>query len=196
MPAYCQAISTPLAPPQPAPPPPQIRVCLRVPPHTHTCVHKCAHSHCFPETSRRDANDYRPLRLFPLLFPAISSGVFSPILQNSATPSGFLKKIHPPSRFLHIPAWVNGSCHTCLRSRADTYFQWPGSVSIVLSGKSVERCLGFRWRWSERTHLCMQTCLAHGRNMQKMNVNLLCRFLVCSFQFKYFLLFLYVFSLP
>lgn len=180
MPAYCQAISTPLAPPQQPPPPKYVCVCGCC--CIHTLVYTNAH---IPTASQRLLEGMQMITnrysCSPFSFPPSPLAFFSPILQNCATPSGFLKKIHPPSRFLHIPAWVNGSCHTCLRSRADTSFRRPRSVSIVLSGKSAERCLRFRWRRSERTRLCMQTCLAHGRNMQKMNVNLLCRFLVCSF---------------
>lgn len=189
MPAYCQAISTPLAPPHPAP---QKRACGGT--RRHTLVYTNAPPR-LPVTSRRDANDYRPLRLFPLLLlllPAVSSGVFPqsfkivPLLLDSE------RKTAPP--FSHILAGVNGSRHTCLRSRADTSFWRPGGVSIALSGKSTKRWLGFRWCRSERARLCMQTRLAHGRNMQKMNVNLLCRFLVRNCRFKY--LFLFVFSLP
>lgn len=125
--------------------------CTRRHPQTHTCVHKCAQCPPRPATSRRDTNDYRLLRLFPLLLlPTIPSRVF---LQSSKIVPVLLdsqrKAPQPPCRrhlptaplprFKHILAWKYGYSHTCLRYRVDMSFQLPGGVSIALSGKSTER---------------------------------------------------------
>lgn len=88
--------------------------CARQNPQRHTLVHKCAPPPAAPPlpltpaTSRRDANCYQPLWLFPLLFSSFLPSLLVFFLSPPKLCRFFQipqEKLQPPPHFLAHPSW-------------------------------------------------------------------------------------------
>ena len=173
MPAYRQAINTPLAPPHSA-----LRHTYVLTPtdaHTHgeadTCTHKCTLPP--PPSLSQQLRFWRgrkslltaaavffflPLFCWSSLFFCLFQH-FSQSLKPCCLPSFCFLKEHWLFPFLTYSSRGNRSCNTLpeVQWRVNVLFMAKG-VSIMLSGKcAAERWLGCRWCWNEHKQIHILT---------------------------------------